>query len=109
MDVQFGSRPSTFGQTVHFRATVHFKDRPFWTRLEKTNILPSTGFRFESIYNSVDLNSSPDGKVKISSDQLIFGLSFLVTIALNQAMTLLKIFRLVSECPTVECSQFPIR
>ena len=41
MTVRFGSRPSTFGQTVHFRATVHFKDRPllpFWTRLLFTNI-----------------------------------------------------------------------
>ena len=79
------------------------------TVIEKSDFSPSTGFIFDSMYNSVDLNSSPDGKVKISSDQLIFGLSFLVTIALNQAITLLKIFRLVSECPTVECSQFPIR
>ena len=34
MTVQFGSRPSTFGRTFHFRATVHLKGRtlsPFWT------------------------------------------------------------------------------
>ena len=34
MTVRFGSRPSTFRRTVHFRSIVQFKDRllsPFWT------------------------------------------------------------------------------
>ena len=30
MTVHFGSRPSPFGRTDHFRGTVHFKNLPLW-------------------------------------------------------------------------------
>ena len=44
--VKFDSRPSTFGRTIHYRATVHFKNgplSPFWTKLDLSLELDESG------------------------------------------------------------------